>query len=617
MSSDRKMKSLLAQRDSAISRLDDLKRVAENALTDNNVHANFRCRYKHIDVILENFESLHNEIISLSASAEGADIKPQLDLSSSFHDDYYYIQSVYENLFDKSTTEIENYCKVRLPKLELPTFDGDLRQWQTYSDVFDSLIHNNAALSNIDKYNYLISSLEGNALSIVKCTPVTSANYLIAYSALKRRYENKRLIAAAHWQTIERTKRINVVDNLSALRVLLDTFSENLAALENLKFPVKQWDFIVFSMLFDRLDSVTQTRFELEHGSHLTLHDYYETLFEFLEKQCNAWNNVALCNSSSKKTDIAKFKHSDRHISSKVGMSSSFLVGSSASTSACCRLCSNSHNIYTCPHFLNKSTKERYALVKSKKWCTNCLGDKHTASNCNSKSVCRQCSLQHHTLLHFGSESATESPTINTTNIKSSEVRDASVNLFASPDHTILLSTALVEVRDISGNYHILRALLDSASQSSFITKKCCETLKLISSPLSISIKGVGPITAKANQGVSCKLKPHGFDEPVLNVDFLIIPQICTNMPHVTIPRNQFDKFTNLQLADPYFNKSAPIDLLLGADIFAHVLKGTAIRGSSDEPVALDTEFGYVIMGKVNFVSNTVSSGSLNRSKLV
>lgn len=613
MSSDRKLKGLLAQRDSTIAKIKDLKKVADQALTDPNVHTNFKCRYKRIDAIFENFEAIHNEIISIFAVVEGADLGPHHEISSAFNDDYYYIQALYEQLIvDSSFTENkESHCKVRLPKLELPTFDGDLRQWQTYSDVFDSLIHNNTALSDIDKYNYLISSLKGNALSVVKCTPITSANYLIAYSALRKRYENKRLIAAAHWQTIERTKRINVVDNLMGLRVLIDTFSENLSALENLNFPVKQWDFVVFSMLFDRLDSVTQTRFELECGSSLILHHYYRTLCEFLERQCNAWDNVALCNSNTRKSDIPKNKPVYKNIAGKGGMSSSFLVNSSASTSACCSFCSQSHLIYSCPKFLNKSAKERYALVKNKRWCTNCLGDKHTASNCKSKSVCRKCSQQHHTLLHFGSDSLTEGAATSTTGTDSSEDVKDSVNLFVNSQRTILLSTALVNILDNSGEYRTLRALLDSASQSSFMTKRCCDFLRLPTTALSVNIKGVGQTATKANRGVSCILKPHNSDEPELNVDFVIIPQICSNMPQATIPRSKFEKFSNLTLADPDFNKSAPVDLLLGADIFAQVLRGTSIRSSADEPVALDTVFGHVIIGNIDLAPTKIVNSFL------
>lgn len=102
--------------------------------------------------------------------------------------------------------------------------------------MFESLVHNNDLLSNIEKFNYLIHSLKDEPLALVKCTPMTGENYLIAYNALKQRYQNQRLVATSHWREIEDCKK-----NISmSLRHLVNTFLENLAALENMKFPVKQ-----------------------------------------------------------------------------------------------------------------------------------------------------------------------------------------------------------------------------------------------------------------------------------------------------------------------------------------------------------------------------------------
>ncbi|XP_044757728.1 uncharacterized protein LOC123315892 [Coccinella septempunctata] len=240
---DRKLKNILAQRDLECTKLEDLKRIADYALSDIEVHRNFKCRYKYIEDILKSFETFNTAIVSIVSGTEGGDLKPHYDALSTFRDKYYRVQAIYSQLFEdkletsKSEEENSSHSKVRLPKLELPTFDGDIRNWQTFCDVFESLIHNNPTLSNVDKYSYLLSCLKGNALSVVKCTPLTGNNYIIAFNALKKRYENKRLIATAHWHTITKSKPVNVSENPRALRNLIDTFSENLKALENLKFP--------------------------------------------------------------------------------------------------------------------------------------------------------------------------------------------------------------------------------------------------------------------------------------------------------------------------------------------------------------------------------------------
>ena len=50
--------------------------------------------------------------------------------------------------------------RVRLPKLTMRQFDGDLTKWSTFWDSFESSIHNSRELSCVDKFNYLNSLLE-------------------------------------------------------------------------------------------------------------------------------------------------------------------------------------------------------------------------------------------------------------------------------------------------------------------------------------------------------------------------------------------------------------------------------------------------------------------------
>jgi len=47
------------------------------------------------------------------------------------------------------------------------------------------------------------------------------------------------------------------------------------------------------------------------------------------------------------------------------------------------------------------------------------------------------------------------------------------------PRNHILLATAIVDVKNKSGQYVPCRALLDSGSESSFITERCVQRLRL------------------------------------------------------------------------------------------------------------------------------------------
>ncbi|XP_055584992.1 uncharacterized protein LOC129737855 [Uranotaenia lowii] len=57
--------------------------------------------------------------------------------------------------------------RVKLPEIRLPSFSGKLREWISFRDSFQSLIHNNDQLAPIEKFSYLRSSLSGEALEEV------------------------------------------------------------------------------------------------------------------------------------------------------------------------------------------------------------------------------------------------------------------------------------------------------------------------------------------------------------------------------------------------------------------------------------------------------------------
>jgi len=66
---------------------------------------------------------------------------------------------------------------MKLPKLNLPTFDCNLLHWQEFWDIFDSAI-NQQNISNVSKFSYLKNSLRGAAASAVCGFSVTNDNYL-------------------------------------------------------------------------------------------------------------------------------------------------------------------------------------------------------------------------------------------------------------------------------------------------------------------------------------------------------------------------------------------------------------------------------------------------------
>ena len=92
--------------------------------------------------------------------------------------------------------------KVKLPKLTLKRFNGDLTKWATFWDSFESSIHNNLGLSAVDKFNYLNSLLEGAAAEALSGLQLTGPNYDEAVGILKRRFGNVSAIVSKHMEVL-------------------------------------------------------------------------------------------------------------------------------------------------------------------------------------------------------------------------------------------------------------------------------------------------------------------------------------------------------------------------------------------------------------------------------
>ena len=76
---------------------------------------------------------------------------------------------------------------IKLPELKISKFDGDVTNWQTFREQFESAVHLNDTLDNIDKFDYLLQYLWENAKSAIKGLSLTSANYIETIYLLKQR----------------------------------------------------------------------------------------------------------------------------------------------------------------------------------------------------------------------------------------------------------------------------------------------------------------------------------------------------------------------------------------------------------------------------------------------
>lgn len=88
-----------------------------------------------------------------------------------------------------------------LPKLEMPHFDGNFLNWQSFWDQFTAIVHQ-SDLPVVTKFSYLRSLLKGEASAAITGLSLSEQHYEDARELLEQRFGRKDRIVFAHLQEL-------------------------------------------------------------------------------------------------------------------------------------------------------------------------------------------------------------------------------------------------------------------------------------------------------------------------------------------------------------------------------------------------------------------------------
>lgn len=124
----------------------------------------------------------------------------------------------------------EQATHVQLPKLNLPRFSGKYDEWFPFYDAFNSIIHSNVSLNNVQRLQYFRGCLSGEASDVVSSLEISDLNYDVAWRLLRERYDNKRITVNAHIKAIDEFPTM-LKENVSELRQIVDGATKHIHAL--------------------------------------------------------------------------------------------------------------------------------------------------------------------------------------------------------------------------------------------------------------------------------------------------------------------------------------------------------------------------------------------------
>ena len=123
--------------------------------------------------------------------------------------------------------------KVKLPKLSIQLFSGDIIDWTSFWDSYEVTVHSNTSLSGIEKFSYLRSRLRGPALETILGMRMDNANYQEAVTVLKGRFGNKQQIITKHMEVLMNIDPVTSNSNIKSLRHLYDTVEAQVRSLQS------------------------------------------------------------------------------------------------------------------------------------------------------------------------------------------------------------------------------------------------------------------------------------------------------------------------------------------------------------------------------------------------
>lgn len=474
----------------------------------------------------------------------------------------------------------------KLPPINIPTFSGNYHEWLSFKDLFISMIHNDQGLSDIQKHHYLRSSLKGEAEQLVRHFDVTAANYDKAWNALVNRYSNTRVIVNTILNRLLNQKKLTT-ECPKGLKDLLDTTNQSLNSLSNMNIDITSWDPIVVHLVVSKLDNETHKGWEQSLGSSIEL-PTYKKLTMFLEGRFRAIEMI--------QTSLKKEKKEQTYSPSTITQKSKTVKSFTAGITIECSYCQKSHYICHCTEFTQLDVDKRKQFVKNNNLCFNCLVKGHSVQNCRQVTSCRICHRKHHTLLHL--ENVVSKPLITETPTIASEVSETpitSMKVAMTNNNQVLLATAQVGVKDRRGTIVYFRALVDQGSQATFITESAAQLLNLKKTPLSANVTGIGNHAVKARHIVNLDIYSPIDTHYVMQVKAHVLTKLTPMLPTKEFDITQWPTLSQVKLADPHLNKPGPIDLLLGADVYACIL----LQGlhKFDTLLAQNSRLGWLVSG--------------------
>ncbi|KAK5976505.1 hypothetical protein GCK32_016887 [Trichostrongylus colubriformis] len=277
----------------------------------------------------------------------------------------------------------------KLPEIPIPNFSGKRWEWDNYWALFLANVHEQD-LTDLQKFNYLLSSLSGEAKQSISRFQVSAADYSKALDHLKNRYGHKDGI-------------------ILELHRNLDYCTARGPRTEDQR------------QLFEKLSAIAAQL--KDHGEHLDnylavhtfLHKFHGRIQKAATKRCmrheapfshqgsepthqesdNDWTlELWLSTIDSLISEEERLQDMLPRNKEKDAFHMPQNRGFSVTACECCKL--KGHKWSTCPKIPTPTSRRAFLLESNR--CLNCGSNTHRVASCTGGN-CRKCHQKHHTAI--------------------------------------------------------------------------------------------------------------------------------------------------------------------------------------------------------------------------
>lgn len=518
---------------------------------------------------------------------------------------------------DSASVSSKERSEVKLPRLELPKYAGELTEWQSFWDRFEALV-DQSELPDISKFSYLQSLLQGEALSVIQGLALSSANYKVACDLLKERFGRPERIIFAHVQgllNVTLTPRAKGANQCESLWKLQDQLLCHVRSLEGLGINGDKYGVVLTPVILSRLPQDIRLEWSRESSGH---EDDLEWLLKFLQTEIQRRERSETFKdlSMEKNTGRQDVERRKGDVERRKVSSASALQTSSEEVPLQCAFCKKRHKSEKCWQLLKLDIHDREEKVRQAGLCFKCLHKGHVSKGCKGKVRCTLCNGYHNVLFcrtgkpfYETNNSPGKQVFTQTSNdqvsVQSSDAGNTGTvgHVGISHDQKVkkssVLQTAKVKVLRNGGESVEATVMFDLGSDTTYVSHDFVRKIKpnwVTSKYTSYSAFG-----NKKSQGGKERnvydvslIDTQGYKHSVFAVEVM---SICPPLRRQRVPDDVMQSLSHLQLADDYgHDRDLTLDILVGVDNYWRFVSADSVVKFGDL-VAHESLFGWILSG--------------------